>query len=119
MRRMLLLLPVLLFMTGCIPVLAGTLIVKSSRTKGQKQEFIAQLHKVNSEREINGLQPLDWCSEAYRFDKGWAQGDPNCAKRIAAYEAGDASALAPTAMPGRIPTVTDAPADSSKQPSVP
>lgn len=79
--------------TACLPILAGALIVKSSKTKGQHQEFTAQLQRTNVARESQGLAPLDWCSEAYRFDKGWAQQDPQCRDRIAAYEQGDTHAL--------------------------
>lgn len=79
--------------TSCLPVMVGGLIYKSSKSQGQKQEFMAQLQRTNMEREAKGLKPLDWCSEAYRFDKGWAWEDVNCRARIERYEKGDAEAL--------------------------
>lgn len=90
--RTLLLVPTL-WLSGCVPVLVGGLIYKSSKSSGQKQEFMSQLQKTNADRESKGLKPLDWCSEAYRFDKGWAYEDPNCRQRIKRYEKGDATAL--------------------------
>ena len=93
MRKIIFLTVVAFTLSGCVPVLVGGLIIKSSKTKGQKQEFMSQLQQTNTERELNGLEPLDWCSEVYRFDKGWAMEDPGCAQRITAYEAGDAAAL--------------------------
>lgn len=79
--------------SGCLPVLVGGLIYKSSKSSGQKQEFMSQLQRTNADRESKGLKPLDWCSEAYRFDKGWAWEDPNCKARIQRYEKGETSAL--------------------------
>jgi hypothetical protein len=83
------------FLGGCLPVLVGGLIYRSSTSRGQKQEFMAQLQRTNVDREARGLRPLDWCSEAYRFDKGWAWEDTNCRSRIVRYEQGDAAALDP------------------------
>lgn len=97
LRKYLLFLTVsLISATGCrhpVAGLAAVMVVKSAHTQEQRQEFTAQLQKTNTERESKGLKPLDWCSEAYRFDVGWAESDSACAKRIEAYEAGDKSAL--------------------------
>lgn len=93
MRRTLWIALVLAALGGCLPVLVGGLIIKSSKTRGQKQEFMNQLQRTNADRETHGLQPLDWCSEAYHFDKGWAMQDVGCSTRIKAYEAGDVHAL--------------------------
>ena len=61
---------------------------------------MTQLQRTNTDRESKGLPPLDWCSEAYHFDKGWAMEDSQCAMRIKAYEGGDAHALdGPTLTP--------------------
>lgn len=104
MKRLLLTLLLATASANCVPVLVGGLIIKSSKSKGQKQEFMNQLQRTNADRESKGLTPLDWCSEAYRFDKGWAQEDVNCRARIEAYEKGDVHALdAPTLAP----TVSD------------
>ena len=51
-------------------------------------------------------------SEAYRFDKGWAQQDTNCKKRIEAYDKGDVQAL-------EAPVLTPAASDSVSSPGVP
>jgi hypothetical protein len=89
-----------LWLSGCVPVLVGGLIYKSSKSSGQKQEFMSHLQQTNADRESKGLKPLDWCSEAYRFDKGWAFEDVNCRARIQRYEKGDATALdTPTLAP--------------------
>jgi hypothetical protein len=93
MKRTILVILLALSSANCIPVIAGALIVKSSKSKGQKQEFMSQLQRTNMDREAKGLTPLDWCSEAYRFDKGWAQEDAGCRTRVVAYEKGDTHAL--------------------------
>jgi hypothetical protein len=92
-RRVTLAAALLLVTTGCAAVVAGGLIMKSSKTKGQKQEFMNRLQQTNLEREKAGLKPLDWCSEAYKFDQNWAASDPECAARIARYRKGDLMAL--------------------------
>jgi hypothetical protein len=97
-----------------VPVIAGALIVKGSKSKGQQQEFMSQLQRTNMEREQKGLKPLDWCSEAYRFDKGWAMRDVSCAKRIEAYEAGDSASLDGSALPARPDSAASSPPASSQ-----
>ena len=59
------------------------------------KEFAANVAQVeaNLEREKAGLPMLDLCTEKYHFDEKWAKEDPECKKRIEAYEAGDKSAL--------------------------
>jgi len=88
--------------------------MKSSKSKGQQQEFMSQLQRTNMEREQRGLRPLDWCSEAYRFDKGWAMKDVSCAKRIEAYEAGDGTALEGSSLPAARPDSTAVPDSAAK-----
>jgi hypothetical protein len=83
----------LLATPACVPVLVGGLILKSSKSKSQKREFITQLQNTNMERERQGLKPLDVCSEKYKFDPGWAQEDPVCLEPIKRYQAGDQNAL--------------------------
>lgn len=104
----------LLFSTSCAPVLVGGLIMKSSKSKGQQQEFMSQLQRTNMEREQKGLRPLDWCSEAYRFDRGWATKDVSCAKRIEAYEAGNSSVLDGSSLPVARPDSTVVPDSLAK-----
>ena len=79
---------------GCVPVLIGGLIYKSTKTDEEKNTFMTNFQRNNTEREKAHLAPLDWCSEAYKFDKGWATENAECAARVKQYEAGNASALA-------------------------
>ena len=79
---------------GCAAALVGGLIYKSTKSNEEKANFVTNLQKTNLEREKAHLKPLDWCSEAYKFDKGWATENPECGQRVAAYEAGDKTALA-------------------------
>jgi hypothetical protein len=79
---------------GCAAALVGGLIYKSTKSNEEKANFVTNLQKTNLEREKAHLKPLDWCSEAYKFDKGWAIENPECGQRVAAYEAGDKTALA-------------------------
>ncbi|MDO8462238.1 MAG: hypothetical protein Q7S98_05200 [Deltaproteobacteria bacterium] len=92
--KMILALMIIVYATyGCIPVLIGGAFYKGSKTKGQRQEFTTQFQKTNMEREEKHLKPLDWCSEAYKFDSKWASKDKACAKRIKAYQSGDLEAI--------------------------
>lgn len=93
--RILIVVVAALFTGGCVPVLVGGLIYKSVKTNEEKAAFTLQMQKTNVEREKAGLPPLDWCSEAYKFDKGWATENAQCAERVARYEKGDKTALAP------------------------
>jgi hypothetical protein len=94
MRKLIPLLIVMaLINSSCIAALIGGVAYKSSKTKGQRQEFMTAYQKTNMEREVHGLKPLDWCSEAYRFDEGWANNEKRCAERIKAYKKGDQAAL--------------------------
>jgi hypothetical protein len=79
---------------GCAAALVGGLIYKSTKSNEEKAAFVTNLQKTNLEREKAHLKPLDWCSEAYKFDKGWATENVECGQRVAAYEAGDKTALA-------------------------
>jgi hypothetical protein len=71
-----------LTMSGCLPVLVGSAIVssgnKSSSTTQARQRFLSELQKNNTEREKNGLKPLNVCVEMYNFDQDWALDHPEC-----------------------------------------
>ena len=84
-----------LCLNGCAAVLVGGLIYKSTKSEEEKAKFTTELQKTNLEREKARLKPLDWCSEAYKFDKGWAIENEECKERVAAFEAGDKTALSP------------------------
>jgi len=86
--------------TGCVPVLIGGAIYAGAKKHDARQEFLANFHATNTEREKNGLEPLDLCSEQYRFDRSWAMKDPECRERIRAYEKGDKTALTPSSAGG-------------------
>jgi hypothetical protein len=68
--------------------------LQQQQSNEEKAAFVTNLQKTNLEREKAHLKPLDWCSEAYKFDKGWATENTECGQRVAAYEAGDKTALA-------------------------
>jgi len=59
------------------------------------QQFTENLKSTNSQRAAQGLPALDFCSEAYWHDHGWAQKQSECAPRIRRFEAGDSTALNP------------------------
>lgn len=80
-------------LSGCVPALIVGGVYHSSKTKGQRQEFQAAFQEQNLSREKAGLPLLDWCSEAYHFDKKYAMTDANCKARVKAYEKGDQTAL--------------------------
>src|SRR5690606_27141304 len=91
----------LLGSSRCIPDLIPGAIYAETKKQDSRQEFLSNFQATNTEREKNGLPPLDLCSEQYRFDRSWAREDKNCRERIKAYEAGDKTALAPPS--GAIP----------------
>jgi len=92
-KRLLAFLVLPFVLSGCAAVLVGGLFYNSAKTYEQKQKFTSDFQKQNVEREKAGLAPLDWCSEAYKFDKVWASEGTGCADRIRRYEAGDRNAL--------------------------
>ena len=83
----------LILCSSCAPTLIGAVAYKTSKTREQKQQFLKNFNEMNLEREKAGLPPLDLCTEKYHFDEKWAKEDPECKKRIEAYEAGDKTAL--------------------------
>lgn len=78
-----------LYCLNCLPVAVGGLIYKSTKTKQEKQEFLANFYQINLEREKAGLPLLDLCIAKYQFDKGWAMKDKTCEKKINAYIRGE------------------------------
>ena len=93
MKKIVTIIVLCLFTNACAAALVAGAFYKSSKTKGQRQQFMVEFNKTNMEREQKGLKPLDWCSEAYKFDKGWADNNKECANRIKAYESGNQKAL--------------------------
>lgn len=80
-------------LSGCAAALVGGAFYHSSQTNSQRAAFTSDFQKNNLERESKRLKPLDWCTEAYKFDSGWAKEKPECTQRIQRYETGDRSAL--------------------------
>jgi hypothetical protein len=80
-------------LSGCAAALVGGAIYHSSQTNSQRAAFTSDFQKNNLERESKRLKPLDWCTEAYKFDSSWAKDKPECTARIQRYENGDKSAL--------------------------
>lgn len=95
LAKMAMLTALCLGISGCAAALVGGLIYKSTKSNEEKAAFTTNLQRTNTEREKAKLKPLDWCSEAYKFDKGWATENTDCAARVTRYEAGDTSALTP------------------------
>ena len=93
MKRLFALTTCFVILTGCLPILVGGMIWKSSKSREEHERWSTQFQATNIERVKIGLPPLDWCIEATRFDKGWAHQDTNCAARIDRAEAGDSTAL--------------------------
>jgi len=67
-----------LTLTGCIPAIIIGAAYSSSKTEETRGAFLAELNRTNTEREKNGLAPLDRCVEMYRFDPGWAKETAEC-----------------------------------------
>jgi len=78
---------------GCVPAMIGAGAYHSAKTKEARQTFQSNFAKTNAEREAQKLPPLDWCGEAYHFDRKYAMTDRNCKKRVVAYEKGNNDAL--------------------------
>ena len=78
-----------LYCLNCLPVAVGGLILKGSKSKGQRGDFLEQLHQTNLEREKAGLLPLDICIAKYNFDSKWALKDQGCNRKIQAYIRGE------------------------------
>ncbi len=93
MRILVALILVSLACSSCIPTIIGASVYKSTKTRAGKEQFLSQFNQTNIEREREGLQPLDLCTEKYNYDKKWADNDPICEARIRRYESGDATAL--------------------------
>jgi hypothetical protein len=72
---------------GCIPVVAGTAIMKSASDNKAKAtsraEFLSNHNENNTQREINGLKPLDLCDAKVTFDRKWAFEDSACKEKWA------------------------------------
>lgn len=82
----LLLLCTVFITSSCVPTLIGAVAYSGVKSDQEKQRFMDSLRQTNLDRESKGLKPLDWCDEAYRFDRSWAMKDKECKKRKTAEE---------------------------------
>ncbi|MFA4974071.1 MAG: hypothetical protein WC683_15780 [bacterium] len=103
-----LLLP-LFFMSSCVAALVAGGAYHASKTKEARQEFQTSFAKTNTEREKQKLPSLDWCSEAYHFDRTYAKTDRNCRRRIIAYENGNGDALGTSMLSSEINSLPEPP----------
>ena len=90
MLKLILVVPLLF---GCIPIIASALILSGDKNRAERREFMSRLQETNTQREIAGLEPLDWCVEVYAVDRGWAFDDPECRVRVIDYEDGTTETL--------------------------
>ena len=81
MKKILYLMVACLWLQGCLPVLIGSAVYGSAKNKQARNTFITEFNKNNVEREAHGLPALDFCSEAVRFDSGWAKSQKECKGR--------------------------------------
>ena len=93
---------------GCAGVVAGAMVSHSINSKA-RQEFQYRFDERNERRMQDSLPPLDFCSECFWFDRGWAYEDAACAKRIRRFEHGDSTAIEPRGMRSArtVPVVSD------------
>lgn len=93
MKSYLTILLVALTLQGCLPALIAVMAADDASRRTSQQTFLISFNQVNLQREIAGLEPLDFCSEAYKYSKGWARTQKQCTARIVRYEGGDPEAL--------------------------
>ena len=67
-------------LSGCVPVLIGSWAYSGSQSDATKQKWLEDYNRTNLEREKAGLAPLDYCTEARRYDAKMADADPTCTK---------------------------------------
>lgn len=63
---------------GCAAAAIGGGAYYFAEKREQRREFISSFQKTNIERESNGLEPLDFCTEFRRFDPDMAEDEPEC-----------------------------------------
>jgi len=78
MKKILLMIMCLVFTSSCIPALIATGVYSHSKNKQARQQWTKEFNENNVEREKQKLPPLEWCSEAMKFDSSWAKKNPEC-----------------------------------------
>lgn len=82
-----------ILVSACIGVPVNAYRYATSGDRRAKQHFIEKFNRADFDRQKNGMEPLDFCTEQYYFDKDWARNNPNCASRVVDYESGNTRAL--------------------------
>lgn len=97
-----------LFLNGCAAAVVGGMVSHSINSKA-RYEFQYRYDERNERRAADSLAALDFCSECYWFDRGWANENAACAKRIRRFERGDSTALDPRGqrLSRTVPIVSD------------
>ena len=78
---------------GCVSTPIKAYKYATSGDRRAKQRFIEDFNRADFERQKNGMEPLDFCTEQYYYDADWARKNPNCASRVVEYETGNIQAL--------------------------
>jgi hypothetical protein len=79
--------------SGCAPVIVSKVITDDARA-ATRDQFILRYRAMNKARLDQGLDTLDFCSEAYWFDRVWTKGySHDCTARAWRWERGDSTAL--------------------------
>jgi len=91
--RIVLVFVLILFLSGCVSTPIKAYKYATSGDRRAKQGFIEDFNRADFERQKNGLEPLDFCTEQYYYDADWARGNPKCATRVVNYESGNVQAL--------------------------
>jgi len=71
----------ILTLGGCAAAAVGGYAYVSADKREQRQEFLADFQANNLEREKQGLEPLEFCTELRRFDNDMWEDDPECQGR--------------------------------------
>lgn len=83
MKKYFLIFLILISSINCIPAAIVGASVNSSAKKKAHQQWMSEFQKTNMEREKAHLKPLDFCDEAYRYDKKWALRNDECKEKFA------------------------------------
>jgi len=78
MKKILICIVSLVVLQSCVPALIVGVAYSGSKSREDRRIFMSNFNKTNTEREAKGLKPLNFCVEAGRFDKGWADSKEEC-----------------------------------------
>lgn len=86
MKKIISLIICLFLFQNCVPVLIGAVAYGSTKNKKERRLWTENFNKTNQEREEKGLEPLDWCTEASKFDYKWAKKNKDCKAQLESQE---------------------------------